>query len=99
VTVAALFVFFRATSVAAALQVFGGLLTLRPGPVAGDAVAILLYAMVAMFAIDVVQRRARQDTAMLRWPVPARGLALAALAVPVVIFSGGTPSRFIYFRF
>ncbi|MBV9041812.1 MAG: hypothetical protein JOZ68_12455, partial [Acidimicrobiia bacterium] len=49
--------------------------------------------------IDLAQRWAHDDAAPLHWSVGARGAALAALAIPVVVFSGGTPTRFIYFRF
>jgi alginate O-acetyltransferase complex protein AlgI len=91
---------FRADDLGQAAAVAGGLLTARTGtwsPVDAATVAVLA-ALTA--ALDLALRA--QD---LRGPVPlvrspaAAGAALAGLLLGVVVFSGGTPEPFIYFRF
>jgi alginate O-acetyltransferase complex protein AlgI len=99
VLVAAAFVLFRAPDLTVAGHLFGGILRLRPGGAPVDAVATLLYAAVALFGIDLAQRLGADHTVMLRWPAALQGAFVASILVPVVVFSGGAPVPFIYFRF
>jgi D-alanyl-lipoteichoic acid acyltransferase DltB (MBOAT superfamily) len=92
-------IFFRAGTLDIALRYCKGILTLRPGPVDGDFVLVLLLAAIAVFTIDILQRRNDRHEFVLNWPAVARGAAYAALVLPVLIFSGGTPTPFIYFQF
>lgn len=92
-------IFFRAGSLDLALRYCKGLVTFRPGPVDLDALSVLVLAAVAMFTIDFLQRRYADQEFVLSWPAVARGAAYAWLVLPVVIFSGGTPTPFIYFQF
>jgi hypothetical protein len=62
-------------------------------------VVLLGLAAVATIFIDLVQQRARRHTAILDWRPTTRGLVYGAMVVPVIVFSGGTPVPFIYFRF
>ena len=92
-------IFFRAGSLEIALRYCKGLLTFRPGPVDTDALSVLVLAAVAMFTIDYLQRRYDGHEFVFAWPSVPRGVAYACLILPVVIFSGGTPTPFIYFQF
>jgi alginate O-acetyltransferase complex protein AlgI len=92
-------VFFRSQTLTEALRYFKGILTLRPGPVDPNAVAVLLVASLAVLAIDLAQRRARDHEVFLTWPAPARGVAYGAFATLILVFSGGAPVPFIYFQF
>jgi D-alanyl-lipoteichoic acid acyltransferase DltB (MBOAT superfamily) len=97
--VCAAWIFFRAGSLELALRYCKGILTFRPGPVDGDFVVVLLLAALAVFTIDILQRRYDKHEFVLSWPTVARGTAYASLVLPVLIFSGGTPTPFIYFQF
>ena len=92
-------VFFRAPSLHEALVYLKGIVTLRPGAIHGDALAVLVPTAMAALAIDLVQRRAGAEAAPLRWQPLGRGVAFAAMLLLIVVFSGGTPVPFIYFRF
>ena len=92
-------VFFRASSFTLAFHYLAGIATLRSGPVDKNALTTLLLAGAAMFIIDSAQRRARDHAAMLEWAPALRGLAYGAMVLGIIIFSGGTPVPFIYFRF
>jgi hypothetical protein len=92
-------VFFRASSFTLAFHYLSGIATLRSGPVDKDALTTLALAAVAMFTIDCAQRRARDHAAILDWAPALRGLAYGAMILGIIIFSGGTPVPFIYFRF
>jgi alginate O-acetyltransferase complex protein AlgI len=92
-------VFFRASSFHQAFQYLGGIAKLRGGSIDIDALVTLLYGAAAMLAIDWVQRRARDHTALLNAAPALRGAAYGLMVLPILIFSGGTPVPFIYFRF
>ena len=92
-------IFFRAPSIEVALRYCKGLLTFRPGPVDTDALSVLVLAAIAMFTIDFLQRRSTTHEFVLSWPVVARGAAYGSLGLAVLVFSGGTPTPFIYFQF
>ena len=92
-------IFFRASSFSQAARVIGGIVTLRSGSVNGTHVVLLLLAAAALFFIDVKQRNAGYEYIFLDWPAAARGVLYAAMVIPIVVFSGGTPVPFIYFQF
>jgi D-alanyl-lipoteichoic acid acyltransferase DltB (MBOAT superfamily) len=53
--------------------------------------------VLAAVAVDVVQRRYRDEAAFLRWPRPARAFLLAAVILLVVVASlGSTTEPFVY---
>jgi alginate O-acetyltransferase complex protein AlgI len=92
-------VFFRATSLSAAVHYVAGIARLQSGPTDANAVIMVAVAAAATLFIDSVQRRGSSDTALLRWPPAGRGLVYGAVVVVIIVFSGGTPVPFIYFRF
>jgi D-alanyl-lipoteichoic acid acyltransferase DltB (MBOAT superfamily) len=92
-------VFFRAPNFSVALHYLAGIAKLRPGPLDINEIATLGFASIAVLIIDVAQRRARDHTAILQWPAAVRGTAYGAMLLPIIVFSGGTPVPFIYFRF
>jgi D-alanyl-lipoteichoic acid acyltransferase DltB (MBOAT superfamily) len=92
-------VFFRAPSIHAAFGYLGDIARLRGGATDHAAIVMLAAAAASLLFIDYVQLRARDHTVFLAWPAASRGLLYGALIVPIVIFSGGTPVPFIYFRF
>jgi alginate O-acetyltransferase complex protein AlgI len=92
-------VFFRAHSFGQAARFLAGIFTLRPGPFDPDALALLVLLGGISFAIDLVQRNARDETVFLSWAPTARGALYAALVVGILLFSGSTPVPFIYFQF
>jgi len=92
-------VFFRANSFSAAIHYLGDIARLRGGSVDPNAAFTLLYATAAMLLIDSVQRKTHDHTAFVNWSPATRGVFYAALVLPIVVFSGGTPVPFIYFRF
>jgi alginate O-acetyltransferase complex protein AlgI len=92
-------VFFRAPNFSVALHYLAGIVKLRPGPVDVNAVATLAFASIAVLLIDAAQHRTRDHAAILRWPPALRGTAYGAMLLPIIVFSGGTPVPFIYFRF
>ncbi len=90
---------FRAASLSDAVDLVRGIVTFRSGPLDGNGLVLLLAAAGASFGIDLAQRAGRREWAMLAWPPLARGVALGAAVVAIVVFSGGTPVPFIYFQF
>lgn len=92
-------VFFASSSFGGASRYFRGLFTLRPGPFDRNALLILIISLLAVFAIDIVQRNAQDETPVIRWNVGARAFVYATLFVFIVIFSGAAPTPFIYFQF
>ena len=92
-------VFFRAKNFSSAFHYLSGIVSLRSGAIDRNAVYTLALATAAMFTIDVVQRRARDHAAILNWAPTRRGLAYGAMVVGIILFSGGTPVPFIYFKF
>ena len=94
------FVLFRSASFGQALDVIGGVATLRGG-LHGDGAGIFLAtaAAIAVFVLDASQRRRPGTIAPLQWGPVTQGLALGIAAVLLVVFSGGAPVPFIYFQF
>lgn len=93
------FVFFRAATFHAAADFFGGITTLRGGPIDRNVPVVLALAAAAVFTIDIVQRNARDETPVIEWGVWARGVVYAALLVAILVYSGGAATPFIYFQF
>ena len=98
--VVALWVFFRAGTVGSAVRYLSGLATFQPGPGLDlDDGLVVAMAGLATFLLDVSQRRRPEDAVLSsRLPV-VHGVALGAMLVAIVVFSGGTPVPFIYFQF
>jgi len=92
-------VFFRAPSTNGALHYLSDIAHLQHGTTDHNAVAMLALAAAAMVFVDYVQLRARDHAAFVDWNPLVRGFMYGCLIVPIVIFSGGTPVPFIYFRF
>jgi alginate O-acetyltransferase complex protein AlgI len=92
-------VFFRADSFGQAYNVLSGIVTFRGGPFPTEGLRFLVFAAVAIAAIDLVQRNKRDETALLRWTAPARGAAFGMMVLAIVLLSGGSPVPFIYFQF
>jgi alginate O-acetyltransferase complex protein AlgI len=92
-------VFFRAPSLSAAVRYLGDIARLQPGVTDRNALVTLALACVAVLFIDYVQHQARDHVTMLGWTPAFRGLVYGAMVVPIIVFSGGTPVPFIYFRF
>src|SRR6185503_11821951 len=81
-------VFFRSHTFAGAWDFLKGLVTLRPGPVVSNAIAILLLAALLSFAIDITQRNARDETPVIQWNLAARAVGYATLLLAILTFSG-----------
>lgn len=92
-------IFFRASSTGEAFAYLRGIAALRGGPIDSDGLVLLALAVAAMLVIDAAQYRARNHIVMLEWTPWAQGLVLATFALCVLVFSGGRPVPFIYFRF
>jgi len=92
-------IFFRASSTGEALAYLRGILALRGGPIDIDGVFFLVLAAAAVLIIDAAQYRARDHIVMLRWDPLTQGSLLAAFGLFIILFSGGRPVPFIYFRF
>ncbi len=98
--VVALWVFFRAQDLGTATKFLGNIATFHSASgVDWDDVLVVAVAMLATLAIDLGQRRARDDRVLLRLGPTARGLAVGAIVLGIILFSGGTPVPFIYFQF
>jgi hypothetical protein len=72
---------------------------LQGGVTDHTAIVMLTLAAGALLFVDYVQLRARDHTAFISWDPRVRGLMYGCMIVPIIIFSGGTPVPFIYFRF
>ncbi|MDQ1401052.1 MAG: alginate O-acetyltransferase complex protein AlgI [Acidimicrobiaceae bacterium] len=92
-------VFFRSSSTAAALHYLSDIAHLQGGVTDHTAILMLALAAGALLFVDYVQLRARDHTAFISWDPRVRGLMYGCMIVPIIIFSGGTPVPFIYFRF
>lgn len=97
--VTAAWVVFRAPSLGEALAYLHGIVAIRGGPVDIDAVITLVGAAVAVMVLDGIQHRTGDHLAILGWPVAAEAAAIGAMVIPIIVFSGGRPVPFIYFRF
>lgn len=98
--VSLLWVFFRADSLAGALDYFSGLVSWRAGAASLDDILLIGISIVFILTIDISQRiTADHAVVARRWhPVP-RGMAYAVMVLAVVMWSGGAAQQFIYFQF
>jgi alginate O-acetyltransferase complex protein AlgI len=92
-------VFFRAPSLNGALRYLRDIARFQPGTTDRDALLALVVAGTAMLFIDYIQRRTGDHAAMLSWAPALRGLVYGSMILPIIVFSGGAPVPFIYFRF
>ncbi|MGH9139117.1 MAG: MBOAT family O-acyltransferase [Acidimicrobiales bacterium] len=93
------FVVFRATTFGNALDMFEAIVTFRGGDIDGNAVAVLLLAVLALIGIDLAQRMLATRQPVSGWRPSVQGVAAGALVLPILVFSGGAPVPFIYFQF
>ena len=96
-----LWVFFRATSLAAALDFLGGFFDSPIGSAASTWKAqLLVVAPMALLviAIDLVDRN-RARVHPLTWSPAVQGAFFGAACVALLIWSGRPPEPFIYFQF
>ena len=96
-----LWVFFRATSLDAALDFLGGFFDSPIGDAAGAWKAqLLVVAPIALLviAIDLVDRN-RARVHPLTWSPAVQGAFFGAACVALLIWSGRPPEPFIYFQF
>lgn len=98
--VALLFVVFRAPDLGTAAVYLLRLLTLRggTGPAASD-VWLVGAAMLAVLATDLLQRHPPRGVLVPGGRPVVQGVAVGVLVLSVVLWSGGTPTPFIYFQF
>jgi alginate O-acetyltransferase complex protein AlgI len=90
--VTALWILFRSPSIAIARGYARGLVSWRGGVVNLDDVFVVVAAAAAVIVIDLLERRPEPAAA-------ARPLAVALGVLAVLVWSGGSPVPFLYFRF
>jgi len=95
-------IFFRAPSFGAARDYIAGILMLRGGLGAfhlPDVAYVAFFAILVVF-VDLPQYRKSGDhTAILTWSWPARGVAMAAMLLLLLIMGENNDIPFIYFQF
>ncbi len=94
-------IFFRAPSLGVAGQYLAGLFAFRGGLAAinlRDVVYIAFFALLVLL-VDWPQHRKQEHTALLAWPWPARGLAMAAMLFLLLVMGENNDTPFIYFQF
>jgi D-alanyl-lipoteichoic acid acyltransferase DltB (MBOAT superfamily) len=93
-------VFFRAESLDAALEILGRIATLQGGSNALSAVPWLLVATVVLLTADLVRRRRELEGPRSIAVTSDRvGVLVGVAAVALVVTSGGSPVPFVYFQF
>jgi len=95
-------VFFRAATLDDAMSVFAGLGRIGSGAVALDGIATVAVLGAMTMALDLAERyrSLHPDLTPADVAAPLRtGLIAGAMMVAIVVFSGGTPTPFIYFQF
>lgn len=95
-------VFFRAATLADAGDVFTGLGRLGTGTVAADGILTVTVLGAMLLALDLTERyrTLHPDATPADVAAPFRtGLVAGAMALAILVFSGGTPTPFIYFQF
>jgi hypothetical protein len=92
-------VFFRAASVADALDV---LAAIAGGPFQGivtaDVVALLIAGAITLL-LDQLVRKGTDEAHLVTWSAVPRGAVIGAALIAVIVFSGTEPVPFIYFQF
>ncbi len=98
--VALLWIPFRAATFDSTWDFVRGLVSVRPGGISAAAALTVGLAALGAFAIDLTARRIRAEGRawLVQRPLVSE-IALAASGLAVVIYSGGAPVPFIYFRF
>ncbi len=91
-------VFFRAPTFSSAMGVLGSIVHFHGGLELGFFKRAFIAVVILLF-IDVPQYRQRDETAMLRWPWPVRGVVHAALILILIILRTSQDVPFIYFQF
>ena len=102
VLVSVLWVFFRADSLGAVGDFFGGMMDGVTGSGAGSwkpAAIILIFALASMFAMDLVDRGRRPVSPLRTIPMGVQGVLAGLAIVAIIVFSGQDPEPFIYFQF
>lgn len=91
-------IFFRAHGFGQAFAFINGIVALRGMETLGAVLPSILIPWLLLFAIDIPQFMAKEHTALLRWPIAVRNVAIAGMLF--LIFLGlGTRAPFIYFQF
>ena len=91
-------IFFRAHGFGQAFAFINGIVALRGMETLGTVLPSILIPWLLLFAIDIPQFMAKEHTALLRWPIAVRNVAIAGMLF--LIFLGlGTRAPFIYFQF
>jgi alginate O-acetyltransferase complex protein AlgI len=90
---------FRAPNFSSAFDYLKGMLAFRPGTIGLDELAVFSFACAVMLIVDIGQRVSNDHLRMLTWSSITRGIAYAVMLVTIVVYSGGTPVPFYYFRF
>ena len=91
-------IFFRAHGFGQAFTFINGIVALRGMETLGAVLPSILIPWLLLFAIDIPQFMAKEHTALLRWPIAVRNVAIAGMLF--LIFLGlGTRAPFIYFQF
>jgi D-alanyl-lipoteichoic acid acyltransferase DltB (MBOAT superfamily) len=99
--VTVIWILFRAPNFHIARVYLTGMATFRSGPSwSSDDVVLVLAAAVAALAVDLACRYVREhglQAVLDRRPLAE--LAVGAAVLGIIVFSGGAPTPFIYFRF
>jgi alginate O-acetyltransferase complex protein AlgI len=90
---------FRSANFSDALHYLKGMVAFRSGPIDANEVVTFAFAIIALLLIDGAQRRTRDHTTVVNWAPAAKGATYGVMLLTILIFSGGTPVPFIYFRF
>lgn len=97
--VALAWIFFRSTSMSAALAYLDGIFSLREGSIPWDDIVLTVPLLAASLILDIAQRAGRSHEAILHWPAVARGVAYSIVLLGLIIFSGQPTVPFLYFQF
>jgi D-alanyl-lipoteichoic acid acyltransferase DltB (MBOAT superfamily) len=90
-------VFFRAETVTDGFALMGGIFRGQGGVAAPWSLAVGMIVWTAV--LDLPQARRRDETALLTWPWPLRGVFYAACVLLMVVLERAEDAPFIYFRF
>jgi alginate O-acetyltransferase complex protein AlgI len=90
---------FRSANFSDSLHFLKGMVSFRSGTIDANFVLTLVFAALAILIIDAAQYRARDHTTLVNWVPAIRGATYGVMLLTIIVFSGGTPVPFIYFRF
>ncbi|MEM9652844.1 MAG: MBOAT family protein [Actinomycetota bacterium] len=98
--VALAWIFFRADGFDQALEVLGGIVTLRPGPMPLAAFVNVLVALGGLVvALDITQHLRDDETGLRGLHPGLQGLLVGTGLALIVLMSGGEGEPFVYFQF